>query len=114
MSMDIDPVVDVSFPLSGTTIPADHGYLLYAAISGRAPVLHENARAGVHPIGGRPSGGRRLALTPASRLTLRLPAALIPEALDLAGTELAIDGGMLPRQPCPRFHAALDRIVPYA
>jgi len=93
--MDIDPVVDLSFPLSGSTIPADHGYLLYSAISRKGPALHENPRVGVHPIGGRPSGGRRLALTPASRLTLRLPATLTTEAVALTGALLEIDGGVL-------------------
>jgi CRISPR-associated protein Cas6 len=50
---------------------------------------------GVHPIRGRLVGDRALALTPASRLTLRLPTNRIHETLPLAGQKLDIDGAVV-------------------
>jgi CRISPR-associated protein Cas6 len=78
--------------LRGNRIPADHGYALYGAVCRVLPWLHDDESVGVHPIRGRLIGHRSLALTPASRLTLRLPAIRIHETLPLAGQKLDIDG----------------------
>jgi len=101
------PMVDLSFRLIGKTIPADHGYALFSAISrlgnedeklkavhsaGSAPEDSPWRRFGVHPINGQPVGDRKLALTPRSRLTFRLDSDLIRELLPLAGKELDLDG----------------------
>lgn len=85
-------VVDLAFPLQGTTIPADHGYALYAALCRPLPWLHADPGVGVHPIHGRLVGRRAIELTPASRLTFRLPAERIPNALCLAGQQLDLAG----------------------
>ena len=63
---DIAPVVDVAFALRGSTIPADHGYLLFSAISRHLPSLHGDETVGIHPVAGRLVGNRQLELTPAS------------------------------------------------
>lgn len=86
------PIVDLSFDLRGMSIPADHGYALYAAVSRHLPWLHGNETAGIHPIHGHLVGGRQLALNRASRLVLRLPADRIAEAIRLAGRRLDVDG----------------------
>lgn len=39
--MSIPTHVDVAFPVTGTTVPLDHGYALYAALCHRLPALHE-------------------------------------------------------------------------
>ncbi len=39
--------ITVHFPVQGQKLPADHGYLLYAAISGLKPELHETGWLGV-------------------------------------------------------------------
>ena len=93
--MEQGPVIDLSFELRGTSIPADHGYALYAALSRHLPWLHGNETAGIHPIHGQLIGGRQLALTRASRLVLRLPAGRLPEAIPLAGRGLDVDGATL-------------------
>jgi CRISPR-associated protein Cas6 len=93
--MNDDPVVDLAFAVRGTSIPADHGYLLYAAIARQAPSLHGDGRIGIHPIGGQVSGGQQLTITSASRLVLRLPAMRIGEAIRLAGKSLDISGTRL-------------------
>lgn len=84
--------VDVGFYVQGTTIPADHGYVLYCAISRLIPSLHGDTSVGVHRIHGRLAGGRRLQLTAASRLVLRLPRHEVSLAIDLAGRTLDLAG----------------------
>jgi CRISPR-associated protein Cas6 len=93
--MNDDPVVDLAFVMRGTSIPADHGYLLYAAIARQAPSLHGDESIGVHPIFGRLTGDRRMALTARSRLILRLPSTRIPDALRLVGQRLEFGGNSL-------------------
>ena len=105
--------VDFSCRLSGESIPADHGYLLYAALSKRLPSLHPPERqvldlqhhkstdvplwlsSGIHPIRGKLIGDRRLAVTPQSRLTLRIPSGRIQEVLSLIGTKLDLAGSTI-------------------
>jgi hypothetical protein len=69
------PKVDLCFPVLGGQIPADHGYLLYSAVSRMLPDAHQAVGQpfqadgpqadgyGIHPIGGRQLGGRTLQLT---------------------------------------------------
>lgn len=84
------PVVDVQFRIVGTVVPADHGYRLFSAVSELIPGLHDHAEAGLHPISGRLSGNRCLAITEKSLLTIRLPSNLITLVLPLAGKTLRI------------------------
>ena len=84
--------VDVRFRLTGSQVPADHGYRLYAAISRHLPGIHENPEIGVHSIAGRLVGNRMLALTPASYLRIRIEAERLPQTLPLAGKMLDIGG----------------------
>ena len=70
--------VDVQFRLTGTEIPADHGYHLLSAIARIIPEFHGDDEIGIHPIAGRLIGNRRLALTDHSRLTIRLAVDRIP------------------------------------
>lgn len=96
-------IVDLEFKVTGKTIPADHGYVLYSALSKHIPALHpheadrEPAHAlwrclGVHPVNGRLCGDRKIALGDASRLRVRLPAEMIQDWMPLAGKTLDIDG----------------------
>ncbi len=85
-----EAIIDLCFPLRGTTIPADHGYLLYAAISRPLPSIHGADSVGIHPIRGQLVGHRLLALTRDSHLVLRLPAATIPDVIRLARERLGI------------------------
>jgi CRISPR-associated protein Cas6 len=116
MALSIGSAVDLDFAVRGDTLPADHGYSLFAAACRVLPWLHAADGVGVHPIRGRLIGGRALALTPYSRLTLRLPASRIAEALPLAGQQLDIDGALLtvgvptvrPLRPAP---TVISRLV---
>ncbi|HEX6512688.1 MAG TPA: type I-MYXAN CRISPR-associated protein Cas6/Cmx6 [Chloroflexota bacterium] len=85
-------VVDVAFPVRGTTIPADHAYSLFASLSRLIPAIHADLRIGIHGVSGSHEPGRRLKLTSMSKLRLRLPIDLLEIVLPLVGRELSIDG----------------------
>ena len=85
-------IIELSFRLLGRTIPVDHGYALYAALSRVVPELHGAQDIGVHPIRGIYGGDGRVYLTPFSRLTLRLPDSQFRPYLQLAGKKLDVAG----------------------
>jgi CRISPR-associated protein Cas6 len=98
-------IVDLAFPvLSSHTIPADHGYPIYAALSRLLPEAHQADGFGVHPIAGRQLGGRTLQLTEHSRLTIRTDAEQIARFLPLAGKPLRLLDRIL-RVGVPQVHA---------
>lgn len=85
--------IDIAFRVSSTgAIPADHGYLLYSALSRRLPWLHESLDAAVHPIRGRQIGGRRMALQEFSRLTVRADVDAVGQLLPLSGSQIDLAG----------------------
>jgi len=134
------PTIDLGFRLTGNRIPADHGYLLYGALSHVVPDMHRPQRAAgddpetdsarsslrgplweavaVHPVNGQLCGGRHLALTSKSRLTLRVQSERIGELLPLAGKRLTVaDGAVLvgvpevhPLHPAPSLRCRLVTI----
>ena len=84
------PFVDVSFRLHGKLIPADHGYHLFSAISKIIPDLHGDNEIGLHPISGKITDNRCLALAPRSSIIFRIEANRIKQILPLAGKKLRI------------------------
>ena len=86
-------IIDLNFRVCGNNVPLDHGYLLYSSLSRLAPYLHEADWLGIHPISGIPTSPNTLALTPRSRLRLRLPADNIAKFIDLAGKRLSLSNG---------------------
>lgn len=92
--------VDLAFSLfSQQAIPADHGYVLYGALSQNTPTLHTPNGIGIHPIRGQQIGDRRMSLTSNSCLVLRLDTNKISQALPLAGKQLDVLGAKLTSQP---------------
>jgi CRISPR-associated protein Cas6 len=89
------PYIDLAFRLIGTSIPVDHGYAVYAAISRIVPEIHDARTIGVQPIRGVYSGNGSLHLTDSSRLILRMPDEQIRTYLKLAGKKLEVDGQTL-------------------
>ena len=85
------PCVDLAFRLNGSTVPVDHGYALYAALSRIIPEIHEAKGVGVQPIRGIYSGNGKLHLSDSSRLVLRLLDEEIRSYLKLAGKRLEVD-----------------------
>jgi len=101
--MSPESVVDVGFPLTGRSLPLDHGYALYGALSRLLPALHPEPRDsgdggsppaawGIHPVRGLRAGPGLLTLDRSSLLKVRLPASCIAEVLSLAGKTLEIEG----------------------
>jgi len=84
-------IVDLSFSLVCThPLPADHGYLLYSAVSRMLPEAHRADGYGIHPIRGRQIGGRTLQLTGHSRLVIRTDSDQIARFLPMAGRPLRL------------------------
>jgi CRISPR-associated protein Cas6 len=89
------PVIEIHFPLTGNTIPVDHSYMLYSAISRLIPEIHENPHIGLHPVNGNLTGNRELSIGKNSRLKFRLPTEAIPIILPIAGKTLSIKGNSI-------------------
>lgn len=86
-----NPYVDLKFPISGNTIPFNHGYTLYAAICHQFPIIHNLDTLSIHPITGKPEFPHLLHLTQDSYLCLRLPINQVPLIYRLAGKTLTLN-----------------------
>ncbi len=84
------PSIDLAFRLTGSAVPVDHGYALYAALSRILPEIHEAKGIGVQPIRGIYNGNGELQLSDVSRLVLRVPDEEIRSYLKLAGKRLEV------------------------
>jgi CRISPR-associated protein Cas6 len=85
--------VELHFPVVGETLPAQHGYDLYAALSRVLPSIHEKDCPWlVGPVAGLMVGAGVMRLETKSRLRLRLPSDDIPQALPLAGKLIDVIG----------------------
>ena len=83
--------IELIFSIRGSTsIPVDHGYALYGALSKIVPEIHRNNGIAIHPIRGTQIGNSQLALTDHSRLVLRVPDGQIAPLLALAGKQLRL------------------------
>jgi CRISPR-associated protein Cas6 len=113
------PCVKVSFALIGKQLPADHGYLVYSAISRSTPSLHGVDWLAVELISGFPSGRGLIALPDrGASLHLRIPADHYRDVLALAGKRLEIGGHQIrlslpvarPFEPAPSLYARVVTI----
>jgi CRISPR-associated protein Cas6 len=99
----VDPVVDLAFPVRGVSIPSDHVYLLYGAVSTLIPAWHE-AEGGMARIGGLRDGAGKLHLRGGRGwLRFRVPSRSIALLLPLAGKVLDLEGDRL-TLGVPRTH----------
>ncbi len=117
--LELCPSLNVSFPLRGTQLPADHGYLLYSAISKSFSSLHGIDWLAIELISGFPSGRGLIALSERdATLRLRIPANHYRDVLPLAGKRLNIGGHQLrlglpvarPLEPAPSLYARVVTI----
>lgn len=117
------PIITVQFPIQGNKLPADHGYLLYSAISQLKPELHDlpdNEKwLGVELISGIPFEKGLIVLpTRGAVLRLRLPADKFGEVICLAGKRLEIEGytirlGIPTARPLQPASTLYSRIVTF-
>ena len=89
----MNTVFDLSFRLTGSYIPYDHGYSLYSSLSTLHPTLHNAEWLAIHPIHGLQVRSRTLKLTERSRLRFRVPADFLSLLLPLAGRRLVLIDG---------------------
>ncbi|MDH4262789.1 MAG: type I-MYXAN CRISPR-associated protein Cas6/Cmx6 [Spirochaetia bacterium] len=82
--------IEVKFKAIGKQIPADHGYLLYSALSRFDKKIHEMKDIAIAGISGMPDSSRNLHLSSASKLRIRLDHSDLPDVINLAGKELQI------------------------
>ena len=113
--------IDLRFRVFGSTIPADHGYALYSALSKILPELHEANEIGIHPINGTLGGKRDLVLTERSHLTIRVPCEEVHRLLPIAGKRIELNGSAIrfgvpnsiALKPSPRLYSRLVVIKGY-
>jgi len=84
--------LDVAFPLRGKSIPVDHGYALFSALSQQLPAMHSAQGWAVHPVYGHYDGCGTLVLDGRSHLRVRVPASDIAELVALVGRRLDVHG----------------------
>lgn len=113
------PVIVARFPLAGKRLPADHGYLLYSAISENMPHLHKQEWLGIEMISGIPLDSGLIALpTRNAVLRLRIPADKFGEVIPLAGKQIVVGGhrirlGIPTARPLRASPMLYSRIVTY-
>ncbi len=99
------PFMDLAFPIVGTSLPLDHGYALYAAISRLLGAdSHGRNSIGIFPVAGIRAEPGQLKLDETSRLRIRTPGERLPLLLKLSGKPLDVDGHRL-RIGTPQVYA---------
>ncbi len=84
------PYVDLSFPVIGETLPADHGYGLYSALTYWNQTIHELEGLSIQTISGIPDKQGKIYLRERSRFRMRLPLDQVSLVYELAGKALTI------------------------
>jgi CRISPR-associated protein Cas6 len=110
--------LELRFPIQGETLPTDHGYALFGALSRLLPEAHDSDWLAVATLPGLARGDGTLHLDPQAPLKLRLPQDRVPLVLKLAGKRLNVAGHDLrlgaPQifllQPAPALYARLVTI----
>lgn len=87
-------IVDLSFPVSGAQLWADHNHRLLAALSEKCSDIHKLEGLAINTIMGIPDEEKQgiIKLTSKSRLVLRLPVEAIQNVYLLAGQTLNVGG----------------------
>lgn len=111
--MTSEPKVDVAFQLVGGTLPVDHGFLLYGAVSRNLPIFHENQDVGMKLVRGRYVGNGLLDISPNADLVFRMPISRIGQYMGLAGQHLDMSGNLL-QVGVPNTRALVPAVALYA
>lgn len=88
--MNLPSHIDLAFPVRGRTIPRDHGYALYGALSRLLPEVHGATWIGIHGIAGKLANPEELSLEPLGTLRIRVPTERIGQLLGLVGATLDV------------------------
>jgi CRISPR-associated protein Cas6 len=84
--------VELSFGITGNTLPADHGYGLYSAIAHRCPTVHDQEGISILTVAGERDYQGKILLSKGSQLKIRLPYVpeMIGSVLPLAGQTIKV------------------------
>lgn len=85
-------IINLSFPVKGTQLPADHNYKLHGVLCKEIPNLHTFENVSVNTIAGIPDKQGKIQILKGARLLLRLPVEAIAQIYPLAGKTLTIGG----------------------
>jgi len=113
MQASSEPKVDLIFRLMGQTLPVDHGYPLFSAVSRLLPEFHADQAAGMGLVRGHFVGNGLLRISARTSLTLRIPISCIPLYLGLAGKGLDLMGHKL-QVGVPNTRALIPATTLYA
>src|SRR5262245_24303932 len=105
--------VELQFPFTGKSLPSDHGYGMYGAISRIIPEAHSADWLAVETIPGAARGDGVTQLDPQARLKIRLPQDHVPLMLKLAGKRLEVDGHAI-RLGAPQIYLLKPATALYA
>ena len=86
----LEAFIDLSFPVRGTQLPADHGYALLAAIANHVPNIKEHHDIAILSAAGFGDRKGKILLAEHSYFRLRVPITKIPMVYPLAGKRLRL------------------------
>lgn len=86
----MNKIINLVFPVQGTTLHADHNHRLLGSLSEKIPQLHNFEGLAINTISGIPDKQGTIVLTSSSRLYLRLPVEAIALVYPLVGQTLTI------------------------
>lgn len=89
-TMPYERYVDICFPIKANQILAEHGYLLYSAITGALPFVHSAEDLSISTLPGILMENHRIRITDGAKLRIRAPLERIPAIYPLAGKRLRI------------------------
>ncbi len=115
MADAVPDMIDVTFALSGRSLPANHAFALWREVARILPWLEAEQGAGIIPLRAAEHGDDVLFLPRRARLALRVPGSLAAKAQELAGKTLDVGGHALTvgaaktraLQPFSTLHAPL-------
>ena len=84
--------VELRFPVIGKSLPSDHGYAMFSAMSKIVPETHQADWLAVETVPGTARGDGAIYINERARLSMRLPQERLPLLLRLAGKRLDVSG----------------------
>jgi CRISPR-associated protein Cas6 len=82
--------IQLDFPVQGSTLPSDHGYQVFSAISELVPEIHGADWIAIHTFPGLKDGKGNITLPPNPTLSMRLPLEKVPTVYGLAGKKISM------------------------
>jgi CRISPR-associated protein Cas6 len=82
--------VELDFSILGSSLPSDHGYQIFSALSKLEEDIHRGKWLGIHTLPGFKDGKGNIQLVSSPILSLRLPLEKVPIVYGLAGKKIVV------------------------